>query len=71
VKKIKKADQNGLHQEEDAVGDMPPERAYRMEGDICKTYVVAKGRKYALSYERKVVDGKWVETDRLELPIYC
>jgi len=45
---------------------MPPERAYEMgDSDLCETYAVAKGRKYALSYERKVVDGKWVETDKL------
>jgi len=51
---------------------MPPERAYEMgDSDLCETYAVAKGRKYALSYERKVVDGKWAETDKLELPIYC
>lgn len=50
---------------------MPEERAFEIKGDLCRSYAIAKGRKYALSYERKVMNGRWAETDRLQLPIYC
>ena len=45
------------------INAMPKERPYLIKDDLCKTYTTIEGRKYPLSYERKIVGDKWIETD--------